>query len=63
MYWRMHGRKPSRFATVEGEAKQLSVPGLHGSLSFHEWLHQRIEIPWNGKNVQKSEILQALRVD
>jgi len=29
----MDGRKPSRFATVEGEAKQLSAPGLRGSLT------------------------------
>jgi len=28
---RMHGRTHSRFATVEGEAKQLSAPKLRGS--------------------------------
>jgi len=29
----MCGRMPSRFATVEGEAKQLSAPSLRGSLT------------------------------
>jgi len=29
----MHGRTPSRFATVEGKAEQLSAPSLLGSLT------------------------------
>jgi len=75
----MHGRKPSRFATVEGEAKQLSVPTLRGSLTkMHGRKPSRFatvegEAKWlsapglhgspSFDESTKSEILQALHAD